>query len=258
MGIREELLRRGQIPQDEVDDIIAEAGRLQEHDRALAEGRATQDELDRVASELDISPEYVQRALKKREEDRRVAAQKVLDEAEEAKAAATRRRTLGLGALGVGGMLLVSLLGLGLVGSSAVSGAASDTAAAAAELTVVLDRQASLAPQLVGLAGGDPGQLSALADKVRSAGDMSARIQASDALSTAMAKTLGGLPAPSNDAEAQLRLNLQYEVTGSQNRITVEARRYKEAETRWEQEAGSFTGKLAVGLGFADGPDRAE
>ena len=118
----------------------------------------------------------------------------------------------------------------------------------------MLDRQASLAPQLVGLAGGDPGDLSSLASKVHDAQDLDARIQAADTLSNAMAKTLGQLPPPANDADAQLRLNLQYEVTGAQNRITVESRRYEEAETRWEDAAGSLTGRLAVGLGLADGP----
>ncbi len=254
MGIREELLRRGQVPQDEVDDVIAEAGRLQEHERALAENRATREELDRVAGELDISPEYVERALKQREEARRAAAQRVLDEAAAMKASAQRRKVLGLGALGVAGVLGASLLGLGWIGSDAVSDAAAETAQAEAQLTAVLERQASLAPQLVGLAGGDPGQLSSLAAKVREAEDLSERLAASDALSIEMATTLGGLPAPENDATAQLRLNLQYEVTGSQNRITVESRRHQEAVARWEQAAGSLTGKLAVGLGLAEGP----
>ncbi len=255
MSIRDELLRRGQVPASEVDDVIAEAGRMQEHDRALEEHRATRDELDRVASELDISPEYVERALKKREEDRKAAEVEAAAAAAEAKAAAARRRTMTLGALGLVGALGLGALGLGALGAGAVSGAADDAAQAEAQLTTVLERQASLAPQLVGLAGGDPGELSSLASKVREADDMAERLSASDALSVEMATTLGALPPPENDASAQLRLNLQYEVTGSQNRITVEARRYKEAVARWEQAADSLTGGLAVSLGLAEGPE---
>lgn len=255
MGIREELLRRGQVPASEVDDVIAEAGRLQEHDRALNEQRATREELDKVASELDISPEYVQRALQKREEDRKAAERAAVEKAEAEKRSAQRRKLLLFGGLGVAGAVAVLALLLGLVGAGSVRSAAIDAHAAQAELVTVLERQASLAPQLVGLAGGDPGDLSSLASKVHDAGSLNDRIQAADALSTAMAKTLGQLPPPANDADAQLRLNLQYEVTGAQNRITVETRRYKEAEARWDGAADSITGRLAVGLGLADGPD---
>lgn len=254
MGIREELLRRGQIPADQVDDLIAEAGRLQEHDRALEEHRATREELDRVAGELDISPEYVERALQKREEERRAAEAAAVEAAERAKEAAKRRTLLLAGGAGAAAVLGVSLLGIGLLGASSVDAAATRAGQAEVALEAVLDRQASLAPQLVGLAGGDPGGLSALAAKVKEAEDMDERIGAADVLSVEMAKALGQLPPPQGDAEAQLRLNLQYEVTGAQNRVTVEARRWKEAHEAWERAASSGTGGLAVRLGLAEGP----
>ena len=112
----------------------------------------------------------------------------------------------------------------------------------------------TIAPQLAGLAGTDGGQLLGLAEKVRSAPDLSARLSATDALSTAMATQLGQLPPPSTDAEATLRLQVHDELSGSQNRVTVELRRYREAESAWRDAASGGLAGLAVGLGFAEGP----
>lgn len=93
-----------------------------------------------------------------------------------------------------------------------------------------------------------------LAGKVRAAPTLDARLAAADELSVAMATRLGALPPPATDAEGTLRLQLHDEVTGSQNRVSVELRRYREAEAAWQDAATHGAGWLAVTTGLADAP----
>ena len=132
--------------------------------------------------------------------------------------------------------------------------ARSEVHSAEAHLGAALDRQASLALQLVGLAGAGGANLEALQARVREAEDLEARLAAADALSAEMARSLGALPPPEGEAAQVLRVQLTDEITGSQNRVGVELRRYREAEAVWRAESEGALAKLAIGLGLAEGP----
>jgi len=245
MGIREELRARPNVREDDIDDIIEIAARFQDEQYAAEEGERRMDALRKTAEELDIDPAYLDQAVTQLAEQRAAAARQ--------KAAASR---IGLYAvLSASAVLVLSLLTGGVLVSSAasdISVAQAEAAKAETRLVQALDRQASLAPQLVALAGGDHATMRGASEAYRDARNLSEKKDAAAALSLAMAEALAGLP-PATDAD-QARLNLQYELTGSQNRVSTESARYEEARLGWEGAARTTTGRAAVGLGLADDP----
>ncbi len=257
-NLRQQLRARRDVADEDIDDIIELAQQQQDEARSATEGRATVEQVKAVAAELDIAPEHVEAAIAALHQ-RRQAAAEAAAEAQRQQALARSRRTTLLRriavAAGVVGLALSLLTGgLAMSGRSTVLQAEREVAEAQARVDTALSRQASLAPQLAGLAGAEGEDLAALQAAVRDAPDLQARLAAADALSAAMARQLGQLPAATTDAEATARLNLQDEITGGQNRVTVELRRYNEAEARWEAAGDSFTGGLAIGLGLVEGP----
>ena len=250
MGTRDTLLQRPDVPNEDIDDIIAIAARLQDEAEAEAD-RATVQEVEAVAAELDIDPRHVQAAIDALARER-AEAEQAEDEAEET--AAQTRRTLGrVGLIGAASFAaLVGLVGI-VVGALVVSAdagmdaAKNDLERAQTNLETVLDRQASLAPQLVALAGGDAGPLSSQATALKDAEDIPAKLEASDALGIALSTQLGQLP---DTVSEQARSDLRHEVSGTTNRITVERRRYEEARVAYDQSRQGWAAGLARTVGL--------
>jgi len=63
MTTKEILLRRKDIPDECVEELVARASALQEEAQAATTGHASEAEITRVAEELDIAPEYVNQAI---------------------------------------------------------------------------------------------------------------------------------------------------------------------------------------------------
>ena len=256
--LRQQLLRRRDVPDEDIDDIVELAQKRQDEALARREGRASVDEVKAVAAELDIAPEHVEAAIHdlRRQREQAAVAEAEAERLEELQR--TRRGLMMRKLAKVGGavMLALSMLtgGLAMSGRSTMLQAQRAVAEAQVDVDTALTRQASLAPQLVALAGAQGEDLSALQAAVRDAPDLASQLAAADALTTAMASKLGSLPPAASDAEATARLNLQDELTGSQNRVAVELRRYNDAEAQWQLAADGLTGGLAVGLGLVDGP----
>jgi hypothetical protein len=240
---RQALKQRPDVPDDDIDDLIAIAAELQDRDRAQAD-RASLSEVEAVAGELDIEPRYVEEALGE------------LQRRREADAAAARERTATLRKAGLGAAGLVGCLLL-LVGLSAATAVPSlrstDTELqfATSQLDVVIDRQAALAPQLVALAGGRAADLDEAVAALQAADSVPERLAASDALGRRMAETLSALP-PTDDASTQLRLNLQHEITGTTNRVATERQRYEAAKVAHDRARQGLRAGLATSLGLAD------
>ncbi len=186
--LRGALLSRPDVPDDDIDDVIAIAQELQDVERAAAEG-ASLEEVEAVTGELDIDPAYVEKALA--ELTRRRGAAK--EAAEERRDAAEERRAAMGRATAMGGAGLVGLLVLGMlwVGAAVpgVRAASLELRSAEAQLHAVIDRQAGLAPQLVSLAGDDAKGLKTQLDAVRGAQSVPEELQAS--------RTPSGPPWPS-------------------------------------------------------------
>lgn len=238
MATRDALRQRPDIPNEDIDDLIGIASELQEADQP---GVDVQDVRD-VAAELDIAPEYIDQALTELSRRRADA------EARHTEASATRARQLRVGGASIAGLLalLVLFVGTALPG---LRRTATDLQAAEAQLTVVLDRQAALAPQLVALAGGQAKDLDALAKAQRTAPDLDTRLDKASELATAMATAIGAVPV-NDDRAQQLRLNLQYEITGSQNRVDTERSRYEQARAAYDSARVGLRAGVLQGLGF--------
>jgi LemA protein len=244
MSLLETIEKHPEIAAHEVDDVIGIAARLQDEKRATKPG-VTPEELRAVAAELDIDPSLVEQALGLYRQEQAASVQ----------AAAGRRTTLLVVAGVLTAMLVAGVLAVGAMaatGASRLEQTQRQVQQAELALDAVLDRQAALLPQLAGLAGADASALERHAAAVGSAPDVEGRLRAAQALGTAMANQLGALPAPENEAESQLRLNLQYEIAGSTNRITAERRRYDAARAGWDNEAATSAGSWALRLGMAE------
>lgn len=240
-GTRERLRRRPDVRDADIDDIVGIASELQEADA----GRVAVEDVERVASELDVDPRYVDEAIAELARRRAIEAE-TRSAADAARVARARRVRSAALALGAGTAAVVALVGLG-VGGSALLASSSLRAAdlrvvqAEAALDAVLDRQERLVPQLVALAGGGAAALPDVPDE----GPMEARLAASDALTRALAAELATLPPVSDPASAQVRLNLQHELAGAENRVAVERGRLDAARAERAALEGRLGGRLA-------------
>lgn len=246
---RDALRRRADVDEADIDDIVALAAELQEADRPRG---ATLEEVQAVAQELDVAPDYVERALKELSARRDRQAD---EERLHALRAAERRRLLSI----VGVVAGLVLLLLGAVPVVLASVAASDVAAAAVNLEqreryvgMVLDRQAALVPQLVAMSGGDAAALTQALEAVRDATDLPSRLEAARALDAALTSVLSELPPPRHDAEALQRLGLQHELSGIQNRLTTEIRRLEDARVALGRARAQPGAGLAAAVGWID------
>jgi LemA protein len=250
MSIRDELKARPGVSEEEIELVIERAARLKLEAEQRSRG-ASPEELKEIARELDIEPRFVDQALRQLREEQ--LKQRALEAEQKKRALARRlqrRRWSSIGAI-----VLLSALFLSLIaGRAGLASAERETAAAKVQLEGALSRQAELLPQLLAVAGGDTGALSGRRRAVLEARGVEEQLAASQALSEAMAEALAKLPPPVDEYAAQQRLSLQYEISGAQSRISVERRRYEEALGRWQAAAQGLSGRLAIGLSFADAP----
>ncbi len=247
MDLREKLRGRPDVPDDQVDDVIELAAQLQDEARRPPARGASVAEVQAVAAELDIAPEFVEQAIARRQQQARDA---------EATAAARRQRVRTIILICV----IVDIVVFGALGLAAWQGSVSlrDERAAVLEaraaLETALDRQADLGTQLVALGGADAAELDPLREAVAGAGTLDDKLTAADRLATEVATRLGELPEAQSDAAARMRLNLQYEVTGSQNRVATEERRHAEMIAAYDRAASRPTAALALAVGAASDP----
>ncbi len=247
MDLHEKLRRRPDVPDDDVDDVIELAARLQEEARRGPAPGATVDDVKAVAAELDIEPEFVEQAIVRRRED----AERARSE-RAARSQRIRRLVLVLVAADIVAMALAA--GFAWMGARQLHPVRTDLLEARTSLDTALERQVDLGSQLVALGGADTDDLASLRDRMDAADDTDARIAAADAMALEVASRIGELPPPGSDAEGQLRLNLQYEITGSQNRVATEERRWREARQAYDEAASAPSARFALALGFARDP----
>lgn len=218
--------------------MIGIAAELQARHDKEREG-VTHEEARKVAAELDIDPALVEDATRELASRREAAA-----------AAKARTRKTRLALTAVAGALAVLMLGAAAVRGGTIAETRLAEAAAESQLTRVIERQATLTPQFLALSGVHGKDVAPQVEAVRAAPDLTARQAASVALSDALSTELARLPPPATDAEAQLRLNLSYELVGAQNRIAAESGRWEVAHAAREQAESGVIGAVALGLGL--------
>ena len=238
MRTRQQLMERPDVPNADIERIIEVASRLQDEDRQRNQ-RPTIDDMERVAQELDIDPRYVEEAIG------------VIRDTEQAESAQAQERTQRLRAavlIGAAGAVTLLVIAGAFLFSGANTLANLDALLRQAEeaIQVVVERQATLAPQLVALAGSKV-DLSVELQAVKDAPDVEASLAAIDTLNARMTIALADL---ADTAPESTRLNLQHELAGGINRIAVERRRYSELQLRTESATRRPDTRLARLFGF--------
>ena len=255
--LQETLVARTDVKNDDIEKIIERAAQLQEETRQKAGDLSSSDVQD-IASDLQIDPRFVEAAITQLKEEQRERLAREAREAHEKKAqqAAQAQQRLRLAWwLGGGALaLLVFLFLLALSGREDVNSAHLAAIQARERLENVLSRHADLAPQMLGLAGGDPSAVSALATKMRQEQSVDQKLARFAELNTALSAALAALP-PATTAEAtQQRQELRFQLEGAQNRVSTERGRYTDLTAAWQNlSQGSVSAKLAITFGLAAG-----
>ena len=237
------------IHKDDLDDIIEIASMLQQKEEASQQ--ISLEEVEDVAKELGIAPEKVKEALsflqKQRAEERTTAE-------EESKA--QKKRTMVIGGSLAAVVLVVGSILFGLASSAdtEMGNLSIEAHKKESQLKNVIDRQAELTTQLLSMMGGNVSGLDTLQQQLLSEEDLNKKIELNRKLSMEMAKAIATLPPTENDSDSQARLNFQYEVTGGQNRISTEQKRYDEALEVWRAAGKGLGPKLAYTIGWIDRP----
>lgn len=243
-NLRETLAQREGLSDDDVQQVIGRAAQRQ----AEASGKTSQAEVEDIARQLDIDPIYVGDSLRELRLERQAALR-----AKSATEARKKRLTTNL--VAGAAVFLAFFFLFALSGARPIKDARNRALDTGGRLAQVIDRQARLAPQLLALSGGRaPASLAEAQRQLEAAATPEEKLAASRQLSTALAEALATLPAPSSPAEESGRQELRFELTGAENRITTEQRRYEEAKNDWRAAADSLRGSLAITLGLAPRP----
>jgi LemA protein len=199
---------------EQAQEVIREAVRLQQEQ----EGKIDAQTLEASAEEIGVDPQHLREALQRIEQEHLRRAQ--------------RRKYLLVALAAVAVVFLLNLL----YSHHALSQAWSEVSLRRAQLQNVQERKANLLPRLESLAQQVNQQqrekLQTLAQALRQ----------NPAQASALAQQLLQDPAMRND---WLIVRLMDEITGSENRIAVERKRFEEAAARYEQTAGRFPINLA-------------
>src|SRR5690606_2315662 len=106
------------------------------------------------------------------------------------------------------------------------------------------------APQQLALVGGDATLLESAREAYRAAQDVESKIAAARQLDDALAEALAKLPPTKDENETQVRLNLHYELTGFDNRLSTELERYGAAQKQQAAVERRLGPRLARALGL--------
>jgi hypothetical protein len=239
-------------------DAIGGAQALSDAELASVVGRAQQltqerervhsvAEVQQVAAELELAPQHVASALDELSREREVAR---LDE---------RRRRERVRSAGLLAGAAIALLGFVAVASAwsaagEVTAAADEVTQARARLDSALDRQARTIATLVAAAGGPGAGLTQEVPAARAARDLADREAEVATLVAAAARAMAAWPPAATPAAEQQRLSLSYELTGAENRSSVERARHQAASARWQAVSRTSTGRLALWFHLARRP----
>ena len=233
------------VDSDDVDDIIHIASLLQDR----ADRRVSIDDVEKIAIELDISPEKVKEALLFLDQQRAEERARALGIAR----ADQRKRALTIGLI-VG--FFVIIFGVTFLQTRSSSHHLTKLQQAVLEhetqLSAVIDRQASLLPQLLSMMGAEDPLLKSQQQRVLEETKVEGKLVLSRALNQQMTTAIAKLPQTQNAADHQAQLNFQYEVIGAQNRISTEQKRYNFARREWELASRGYGARLALAIGWAE------
>lgn len=207
------------------------------------EGSLTSQDVAAIAAELGLAPADVDAARAELTREREEVARRAEHRAR------WIRRLRRWALLAAGATAAVTVLSVWSA-STRLQQLESEARTAEARLEAVLDRQARLAPQVVALAAGDGDSLRAAAAAVEQARSMDDRLEASRAFAAAIARAVAAGAAADAVRDERWR-DLGYELTGSENRISVETQRWRQRLEAWRAASGAFSSRAACAVGAA-------
>lgn len=236
-----------QIPEDMAQEVLELASRYY----SGSQNSYSLEQLQQAGSDVQIPPEFVEKAIQEVREKRRI-------EAQEQQAAEKRQKTIKKVAAGVA--VAVALWGIFTYNS--LSSSASDVEASWAQVENQFQRRADLIPNLVSLARVQTeAEQETIALLVRSresylqAQNLPEKQAAIAEINVAINRFNQSLGTNPQLQSSQAYQNLSYELAGTENRIAVERMRYNQAVQAYNQKVRAFPNSLIAGLtGFSPKP----
>ncbi|AFY81782.1 LemA family protein [Oscillatoria acuminata] len=236
-----------QIPEDMAQEVLELASRYysgSQNSYSLAE-------LQQAGSDVQIPPEFVEKAIQEVREKRRI-------EAQEEQAAQERQNTIKKVATGVA--VAVALWGIFTYNS--LSSSASNVEASWAQVENQLQRRADLIPNLISVAKAQTAaEQETIALLVQSresylqAQNLPEKQAAIAEINVAINRFNQSFGTNPQLQSSQPFQNLSYELAGTENRIAVERMRYNQAVQAYNQKVGAFPNSLIAGFtGFGPKP----
>ncbi len=272
-AMRAELRERYQVPEEELDEVLAIALKLKA-EGAPGPGGAPAGEDDALVHALSLSEPPASdeltfeeeapsqrarmdmaRAVELRAERNAAYSQAVQAKVERVNA---RRTVFGVGLRLVSALVLFACLGwLGasIYAAAPINEARRDTYAVQTRLDALFIDQANIAPRIVELGG--PESLNALAQEVLHAAPGAERLAASDTLWVAMCEALGELPIPGTYTAIEEQQAVERDLAESHKRFLSEHRLYVEKVLAWEETTRARFADWALSLNMARPPSPA-
>ncbi len=227
------------IPEDMVDEVLQVASELY----AKAEDSYSVSDLKAAGQDVNIPPEIIEQAIEQVREKRRLETIEKQEEAE-------KKRKLGYVAIGVGALSLL----WGILTYNSLSAARGQMNSQWAQVENQLQRKADLIPQLISLTQAQTKQETSIIKQLNQAKN---NFQKAD---TPEEKTLAGQSVDkaiqqfnqyalkSGLTSSTAFTNLQYEISGTENRIATERKRYNEAVQKYNQKISAFPNSLIASI----------
>jgi LemA protein len=236
-----------QIPEDMAQEVLELASRYY----SGSQNSYSLEQLQEAGSDVQIPPEFVEKAIQEVREKRRI-------EAQEQQGAEKRQKTIKKVVAGVA--VAVALWGIFTYNS--LSSSASDVQASWAQVENQLQRRADLIPNLISVARAqteaEPETIALLVRSRESylqAQNLPEKQAAIAEINVAINRFNQSFATNSQLQSSQAFQNLGYELAGTENRIAVERMRYNQAVQSYNQKVGAFPNSLIAGLtGFTPKP----
>ncbi len=236
-----------QIPEDMAPEVLELAARYysgSQNSYSLAD-------LQQAGSDVQIPPEFVEKALQEVREKRRI-------EAQQQQQAQERQKTVKMVAAGVG--VAVALWGIFTYNS--LSSSVSNVEASWAQVENQLQRRADLIPNLVSVVKAQTAaEQETIALLLRSresylqAQNLPQKQAAIAEINVAINRFTQSAATNPQLQSSQAFQNLSYELAGTENRIAVERMRYNQTVEAYNQKVRAFPNSLIAGLtGFTPKP----
>ncbi|HGJ66071.1 TPA: LemA family protein [bacterium] len=229
---QKQKLANEKISDQEAEEILQRASKLQQEAENTA-GSISRSDLTAGANEVGIKQEYIDKAI----DELRIEQRQ--------KAESQKRRKFKYTA--IGGVLIVILVIITASGHGSLNARMSDVEAKKAQLENVLQRRHDLIPNLISLAKASArhekelvDSLSNLYQEVGKAKSFEDKQALESKLDNSIQEVLSAMLADPQSSSTDVFLRLSDEMSGAENRISVERKRYNESVASYNKTARSF------------------